>query len=372
MHHGGFVNDEHIHIEGRRRVVAQTPRSGARAQQRVQGARRTDACSKRAQIKGVADACLQPCQRRLQRLAQARRRLACGCGQRDAQALRCAVHREQRSQQARGGIGLPGARPAGDDGQARAQGDGAGEFLPIAAASRQRIEQTVQPTTHPFFVDIERWRSARAQALRHLLLETPVAPQVEQGRSRRAGQYQRGAGIGRVYRLGRLHAAAGAHGGQPVCAARREALHQHRQGFLPRSAPAGEVQQALAQTAQRQAAMSLALEMREQRAGHQQLGRRFGVALGDELRQRPIELAQQARIGQGAQAAEHSRALIRGARHGAHACAAGAAATSLPCSSASSASISARGGPSAITPAPGASMPRRKKKSAPPRSRSGA
>jgi len=213
---------------------------------------------------------------------------------------------------------------------------------------------------------------ARAQALRHLLLETPVAPQVEQGRSRRAGQYQRGAGIGRVYRLRRLHAAAGAHGGQPVCAARREALHQHRQGFLPRSAPAGEVQQALAQTAQRQAAMSLALEMREQRAGHQQLGRRFGVALGDELRQRPIELAQQARIGQGAQAAEHRRALIRGARHGAHACASGAAATSLPCSSASSASISARGGASAITPAPGASMPRRKKKSAPPRSRSGA
>ena len=106
--------------------------------------------------------------------------------------------RQLRSQQARGGVGFAGARAAGDDGQARAQRDGAGKLLPIASAIGQAVEQAVEPPAHLGFVllrrlgILERQRGcACAQALRHLLFEVPVATQVQQSRIAGAGQNQR-------------------------------------------------------------------------------------------------------------------------------------------------------------------------------------
>jgi hypothetical protein len=100
VHHRGFIDKQQVQRQRDFGIVAEPARAGQRAQQRMQRARRR-------QI-GIG----APRQRLRHRLAQARRCLAGGCGERHAQRLRTAVQALEQPQQPGRGVGLAGAGAA--------------------------------------------------------------------------------------------------------------------------------------------------------------------------------------------------------------------------------------------------------------------
>ena len=218
-------------------------------------------------------------QRAVDGLAQARCGLARGRGQRHAQVLRLGRSGKQQRQQARGGIGFAGARATGDDGQPGAQGQGAGQLLPVhgvggfhapgrisgcawgqsrgcgrcgsrhGVAWAGRIKQPVQPVAGQGLVHRGGVRCPLHHGLRQLLLLQPVAAQVQQGRSGGARQHQRLALVGGVWGVGGVGPACiGSrrpvlpihHPYQAACAQCRQPLRQRGGHQLPDLLHAGQ------------------------------------------------------------------------------------------------------------------------------------
>ena len=273
VHHGRFIHDDDVHVQRCAGIEAELARVGPRTQERVQRARRAYALGKGGQVQARAFRCLafprcglcrdgpqaraQFLQRAVNRLAQARGRLAGGRGQGHAQALGLGRHGKQERQQAGCGIGFTGAGAAGNHRQVSPQGHSAGHFLPVHGvgggcvlwcggsaggrkrrggshhlpACRGRVKQPVQPLPGSGFVHGAVLGCALPQGTCELLLLQPIAAQIKQWRCCGAGQHQRLAlvalrGLILVIVEHHAHQAAGAQRVHPQCQLGRQ-LHPY-------------------------------------------------------------------------------------------------------------------------------------------------
>ena len=396
--HGGLIDDEHVHVQLPPCMESPVPRIGPRAQHGVQGARRTHALHQARQVDLAAHAALQLQQGPVDRLLQARGRLARGGGQGHAQLAGVGRRGKQQGQQPCGGIGLAGAGAARDHRQPAAQRQRAGQLLPVHGATvRHRREQPVQPAPGLGFVQRLSGHGLRRRALDdvggHGAFVVPVAAQVQQRRGAVcAGQHQGLAevlaAILSIYLLPVHHAhhGAGAQRRNPAGQARRQHLPQGLLRGQRIGRPGQHVVGVAGQRRQGQAAVAAPLHLRQQRGGHQQGGPGLRILPGDEGGQRRIQPAQQARVGPAAQQGQHfigvwrhgarrfaaqrvaarpfieqvQRGRIDGARTGARAHGSSSALARPGPSSSSSASSRGSSGAMACMPPAGPSMPRRK------------
>ena len=272
-------------------MVGEGARVGPRPEQAVQGARGAHARGQLAQRQLGADAVGQLAQRLVDRLLQARGRLAGGRGQ--GHALACGVRRgrEQERQQARHRIGLAGAGAARDDRDRTAQGHGAGQLLPIGLpGARRRHEQFVEPGAHQARVHRVGRLGAFAHGARDLGLVAPIAAQVQA----LAVQHQR---LVVVELLAHPHLLAAGQQLPPARHAARQRRRGRRQLRPLLLAPAQQGRRAGGQVGQLDAAVAMALELgQDRRRQHQR--RRCGAQLGDEAREGARQAAQLAGLGQ--------------------------------------------------------------------------
>ncbi|GAB1386314.1 hypothetical protein MASR1M59_14620 [Melaminivora sp.] len=186
VHHGGFIDDEHVHLQRPRGAAAEMPRAGPRAQERMQGARRAHALHQRGQVQIGAHLRLQRAQGVVNRLLEPRRRLARGRSQGHAQLIGLGSRGKQQRQKARGGVGFARAGAAGDDGEATAQRQRAGDFLPVGIGVGGRAvggrKESIEPAARRGRVHgLHRIAlGARRHLPGHGLFVLPVAAQVEQ------------------------------------------------------------------------------------------------------------------------------------------------------------------------------------------------
>ena len=237
VHHGSFVHDQHVHVQRVAGVVAKLARVGPGAQQRVQRARCTHALRERRQIERAAQPLVQAAERCINGLLEPRRRFSGGRGQCHAQALGRCIDRKQQCQQPRSGVGFAGARPAGDDRQAPAHGNGAGHLLPVRCVLLPlghgghgrplvRGKQALHPGAQGVCAGVGVGGQcgvggALQHLLRHSAFVAPIAAQVQQGRSGSAAQYQRLAHVGVM--AGGMHHATGLQRRMPPSQRHRQA-----------------------------------------------------------------------------------------------------------------------------------------------------
>ena len=335
VHHGRLVHDDDVHVQWRAGVEAELARVGPRTQERVQRARRAYALGKGGQVQpGALRAWMFPrcslvwdgpqaraqfLQRAVNRLAQARGRLAGGRGQGHAQALGLGRHGKQERQQARGGIGFAGAGAAGNDGEVGAQGHGAGHFLPVHGvgggcvlersgsaggrkrrggshhlpACRGRVKQPVQPLPGGSFVHGAVLGCALPQGTCELLLLQPVAAQIKQGRGCGAGQHQRLAlvalrGLILVFVEHHAHQAAGAQRVHPQCQRSGQFKPQRLQRGLRCGRPVQQGLRVIDDRCQWQTGVAAPLHLRQERGADQQRGAGVGFQLGQQRGQRAV------------------------------------------------------------------------------------
>ena len=344
MHHRRLIDDQHVQRQRVGGVEPELPRLGPCAQQRVQGARRPDLRGPVAQrpcrARPISQALLQAGQRRGYRLLEPGGGLAGGRGQRHAQPLRRRIDRQQQRQQTGGGVGLAGARAAGDHRQPAAQGQGAGHFLPIdggrgggsavvraralrrGADTRRRAgirrgagwrrEEPVQPGPGGCGGHRIGLLAAPQQLGRHLLLMRPVTPQVELA----PAQHQWGGGIGlgsggrqtsarHQARSGASalprHQRAGLQRCQPIVTVLRQGGHHGAPLGHCRGRPAEQGVGVLQQRVDGQATVAAPLQVRQQRSGQHQRRRGAGAQIDHEAGKSAVEPAQPAALGPGSQ-----------------------------------------------------------------------
>ena len=270
---------------------------------------------------------LQVLQRGADRLPQPRRGLAGGRGQCHAQGLRPGMQRLQQHQQPGRGVGLAGARAARDDAERRAQRHGAGHALPVdlgavGCGAVGHTEQPVHPDADPGRVRglglglrADRLR-ARPHLCRHLPLLAPVAAQ----RKAVVLQHQRRAAAV----VGGVHLQQRATGPGRACGGRVGGQQRAQQGQVGggvcgciggcigcggrHSGPGQHGLRVLQQPLQRQAAVAAPFQLRQQRRGQQQAGRRRGVLAQQEVGKGQVQRAQQAACAPVAQLLQHRRA----------------------------------------------------------------
>jgi hypothetical protein len=185
-------------------------------------------------------------------------------GQGHALARRVGRRGEQQGQQARHRVGLAGAGAAGDDGDRTAQGDGAGQLLPVRpvgfAARARRHEEHVEPGAYLAGVDRMALARARAHGARDQGLVAPVTAQIQARILAGAVQHQRLA----VIQVADLpHRLAGGQGRDPALHALRHRLGRLGQRLPVLLGPAQQGRRGLGQVGQQQAAVAAAFELRQ-------------------------------------------------------------------------------------------------------------
>ena len=262
VNHRGFVDDHDVDVKQIAGMKTKLPGVGPCPEQRMQGFGSTHALGEGRQVQAAAQAGAELLQRRVDGLAQARRRFAGGRRQGHPQPSGLIVQGKQQGQQPRSGIGFSRAWPAGNHGQASPQGYCTGKFLPIhqslfghwpqrvgqafVSGFKPWFKQTIQPVPGQCLVQA----LAACDALQHgtgdLGLVTPIAAQVEQGLGLTAPQYQRLSSIWRIRLACRAllantaHQRAGAQPIQPASQLSRQVLPQPAQGWLGQVWPGQE------------------------------------------------------------------------------------------------------------------------------------
>ena len=325
VHHRGFVDEEHVDLQRLGRVVHEAACAGPRAQQRVQRAGRPQPRCPAGQPQAVAVLRLQVLQRGADRLPQPRRGLAGGRGQCHAQGLRPGMQRLQQHQQPGRGVGLAGARAARDDAERRAQRHGAGHALPVdlgavGCGAVGHTEQPVHPRADPGRVRGRGLRADRLRARPHLCRHLPLLAPVAAQRKAVVLQHQRrGTAV-----VGGVHLQQRATGPGRACGGRVGGQQRAQQGQVGggvggciggciggggrHSGPGQHGLRVLQQPLQRQAAVAAPFQLRQQRRGQQQAGRRRGVLAQQEVGESQVQRAQQAACTPVAQLLQHRRA----------------------------------------------------------------
>ena len=307
VHHRGLVHDQHIHIERVGRVVAKLACVGPCPQQRMQRARRAHAGNQRAQVQTCIGRHGQAGQGIVDRLLQARRRLASGRSQRHAQRAAIGVQRQQQRQQAGGGVGLAGAGPTRDDRQPRAQRHGAGHFLPVGEVVRLGggffgvwHKETVQPFACRRFGHGQGLAGALQQALAHALLIARITAQVQKRRIGRSAQHHRLALVGGV---GQTHNHAGPVALQSCLPIGQRAGQVRPQGLQAlrtvhrRRRPGQQGHGWLGQIGHGQAGVATPFHVCEHGRSHQQGRRCLGIEAQHLRGKSAVDVAQQALTG---------------------------------------------------------------------------
>ena len=296
---------------------------------------------------------------------QPRGGLAGGRGQTDTQRLtggQCRLLQQRQQAHHRGG--LAGAGAAGDQAEAAACGQRAGELLPVGqalAVQHQRLGKQPGQARGQLRRQHRRIVQPRADGRGHRALVAPVAAQVQA----LAVQHQRRLFPGAIERYQR----ATAQGLQPLRQIdATEDLRGQQRGARSvlafRRQRQGEVRIGQGRR-QIQADVAVAELVAGQRAGEQRQRRALLVQLVEEGHQRTVEGAQPAALDPGVQQRQQAGAVVqfggrrRLARQQGQLFAHATSSTALPLNSASSASISSRGGRAWWMPCPAARLPRR-------------
>ena len=291
VHHRCLVNDQHIDVERIAPVVCERARIGARTEQAVERARRAHARRQLAQRQVATDTIRQFTQGLVNRLLQARRRLARWCGQCHALAPCFRRRREQQGQQARHRVGLAGAGTARDDRHRTAQRHGAGELLPVGSLRASlRREQLVEPAAHERCIHRMRGRRTFAHGLRHQCLVAPVTPQVQA----LAIEHQR---LVEIEFAADPDLLAVRQQLAPPCHAARQRRGRLRQLAPCIVAPAQQQRRSGREIVQLQAAVAMAFELGQHRRRQDQRGRCV-AQLCNEARERARQATQLACFGQ--------------------------------------------------------------------------
>ena len=162
----------------------------------MQGPCRADALGEGRKVELITEAAAQFLQRRINRLTQPRSSLSGGRSECHPKLMRLLIHGKKQSQQSCCRVGLARSRAASDDGQSGAQGNGAGQLLPIDLGGGsvrfvRCVEKAVQPLTRQCLVDAQACSGALQHLTRNVTFMKPVAAQVEQRLRWRATEYQR-------------------------------------------------------------------------------------------------------------------------------------------------------------------------------------
>ncbi len=326
--HRGFVHHQHVQRQRVARVVTEMTTVRQATQQAMQGRHRgrdllLDGVIQRQRRDLTTDGLGQPC-----RSLAGRRR--------QAQAQRSTLgHRSllQQGQQAHDSGRLASPWAAGDQGEASACGQGAGQLLPVGLTLTGHLqgfrEQPGQALGQPLRL-LRRGLQALADMCGDTLLVVPVAPQVQAG----TPQHQWRRQLRRQQRAGPASI-------QPLLQAYRlQHLRWQRQplfGLLALRRQRECEVRIVQGDRQVQAHVPLAQLMTGQRRGQQHERRSRFIQPGEELRQRTVQFAQPALL---APAGQHLEERLPRLQYRTHA----GTSPASPTKSASSCSISARGG----------------------------